>query len=68
MRVKLKDVKVGDEVMIGMGMSYFKVKVLAQSTAGVTTVVRTEFGKNEKPVEGDNGFLMDSFHEADIIK
>lgn len=68
MRVKLKNVRVGDQVMVGMGKAYFRVMVMSQEPDGKTKVIRTGFGKNVNRARVIDGFIMDSEHEADVVK
>jgi hypothetical protein len=66
MRVKLRDVKVGDQAMIGMGYDYFRVMVMAQEPGGKVKVIRTGFGENVNRARVLEGFILGGDHEADL--
>jgi hypothetical protein len=67
MRVKLRDVKVGDQAMIGMGYDYFRVMVMAQEPGDKVKVIRTGFGADVNRARVLDGFILDGDHEADIL-
>ena len=65
--MKLRDVKVGDQAMIGMGYDYFRVMVMAQEPGDKVKVIRTGFGADVNRARVLDGFILDGDHEADIL-
>ena len=64
--MKLRDVKVGDQAMIGMGYDYFRVMVMAQEPGDKVKVIRTGFGADVNRARVLDGFILGGGHEADL--
>lgn len=65
MKVELKKVEVGQEVVIISGSSVFEAKVIAQNGDGTTSLIRTSFGKNQNPAK-NLGFKKPNWKEVAV--
>lgn len=59
MNVEVKEVAVGQEVVVSSGMAVFRAVVTAQNENGTTSLKRTQFGKNVRPAKNP-GFVLDN--------
>ena len=59
MNVEVKEVAVGQEVVVSSGMAVFRAVVTAQNENGTTSLLRTEFGKNVRPAKNP-GFVVNN--------
>ena len=58
-RIQVKEVAVGQEVVVSFGWSVFRAVVTAQNANGKTSLTRTEFGKNVRPAKNPT-FTVDN--------
>ena len=58
-RIEVKEVAVGQEVVVSFGLAVFRALVTAQNENGTTTLLRTQFGTNVRPAKNP-GFVLDN--------
>ena len=58
-RIEVKEVAVGQEVVVSSRLSVFRAVVTAQNANGTTSLRRTQFGKNVRPAKNP-GFVLDN--------
>ena len=65
-QVAVKEVAVGQEVVVSSGLSVFRAVVTAQNANGTTSLLRTQFGKNVRPAKTP-AFVLDNTKHVDVI-
>lgn len=65
-QVAVKELAVGQLVIVSSGLSVFRAVVTAQNANGTTSLRRTQFGENVRPAKNPT-FVLDNTREVGVI-